>query len=314
MSSTLEKDQIDIEIDDQVDSKVTDVKVEEVEAVEKQEPAAEKPEVKEEEDVSRGISELKAQLERERAARIEAESRAREAAEAASKASGDVHDTNIQLISSAIDTVKRENSMLKTRFRDAAASGDADLMAEIQETMSMNAAKLMQLEAGKAQLESKPKPVYEMPAPQDPVEAFASQLSPRSAEFIRKNPQCVTDSRMNKIMINAHSLALSKGIQADSDDYFNFIADALDMPAPFRSARVEAEEDSALSEASAPTQRRSAPPAAPVSRSAPNNSGTRPNVVRLTKEEREMAQMMGMTNEEYAKNKLALEREGKLSR
>lgn len=314
MNLTSDKEQIDIEIDDQVDSKETEIKVEEAEQASKQEEAPEKPGAKEEEDVSKGINELKAQLERERLARVEAENRAREAAEAASKASGDVHDTNIQLISSAIDTVKRENSMLKTRFRDAAASGDADLMAEIQETMSMNAAKLMQLEAGKAQMEAKPKPVYEMPTPQDPVEAFASQLSPRSAEFIRKHPECVTDTRMNKIMISAHSLALSKGISADSDDYFNFIADALEMPAPFRSARAEPQEDSALSEASTPTQRRSAPPAAPVSRSAPNNSGTRPNVVRLSKEEREMAQMMGMTNEEYAKNKLALEREGKLSR
>ena len=260
------------------------------------------------------LNELKAQLERERLARINAEKQAREAASAASKASGDVHDTNIQLISSAIDTVKRENSMLKNRFRDAAATGDADLMAEIQETMSMNAAKLMQLEAGKTQLESRPKPTYEMPAPSDPIEAFASQLSPRSAEFIRKNPDCVTDARKNKIMINAHGLALSKGIQADTDEYFNFIADALDMPAPFRSARVEEGDDSALSSASAPSQRRSAPPAAPVSRTAMNNSGTRPNVVRLSREEREMAQMMGMTAEEYAKNKLALEREGKLGR
>lgn len=311
MNSISEKEEIDIEIEDQTSVKETDIKVEEEETVDKK-PAVE--DKKDETDVEKGINDLKAQLERERQARIQAEQQAREAAEAASKASGDVHDTNIQLISSAIDTVKRENSMLKSRYRDAAAVGDADTMAEIQETMSMNAAKLMQLEAGKSQLEARPKPVYEMPAPSDPVEAFASQLSPRSAEFIRKNPDCVTDARKNKIMINAHSLALSKGIQADTDEYFNFIADAMDMPAPYRSRQAEPEEDSALSSASKATQSRGAPPAAPVSRSAPNNSGNRPNVVRLSKDEREMAQMMGMTNEEYAKNKLALEREGKLGR
>jgi phage I-like protein len=32
----------------------------------------------------------------------------------------------------------------------------------------------------------------------------------------------------------------------------------------------------------------------------------------LTREEREMAGMMGMTPEEYAKNKVALKKEGKL--
>ena len=35
--------------------------------------------------------------------------------------------------------------------------------------------------------------------------------------------------------------------------------------------------------------------------------------VRLTAQEREMASMMGMTVEEYAKNKLALQKEGKLN-
>jgi phage I-like protein len=33
----------------------------------------------------------------------------------------------------------------------------------------------------------------------------------------------------------------------------------------------------------------------------------------LTSAEREMAQMMGMSDQEYAKNKLALQREGKLN-
>jgi hypothetical protein len=35
--------------------------------------------------------------------------------------------------------------------------------------------------------------------------------------------------------------------------------------------------------------------------------------VRLTSAEREMADMMGMTEKEYAVNKLALQREGKLN-
>ena len=54
-----------------------------------------------------------------------------------------------------------------------------------------------------------------------------------------------------------------------------------------------------------------APAAAPVSRSG-TASGTRPNVVRLSSEEREMASMMGMSPEDYARNKIALKREGKL--
>jgi hypothetical protein len=307
MTENVKEEHLEIEIDEDEVQKEADVKVE---TKEEASPEAEKAKA-DVDDIDKSINELKEQLERERLARIEAERRAREAAEAASKASGDVHDTNIQLINGAIDTVKRENSMLKSRYREAAATGDADMMAEIQETMSMNAAKLMQLEMGKQQMENRPRPVYEMPASQDPVEAFASQLSPRSAEFIRKNPQCVTDQRMNRIMINAHSLALSKGLQADSDDYFDFVSEALDLPSATKAVRVD--DENPLSASAEPVKRRSAPPAAPVSRSAPNNSGTRPNVVRLTKEEREMAQMMGMSNEEYARNKMVLVKEGKLN-
>jgi phage I-like protein len=44
-----------------------------------------------------------------------------------------------------------------------------------------------------------------------------------------------------------------------------------------------------------------------------SNSSGRPNVVRLTAEQKEMASMMGMSPEDYAKNMVALKREGKLN-
>lgn len=306
-----EKDAVE-EIEVKVDEAEVEIELADDDAPEA-EVKAEESKAEPEDKLDDSIIELKAQLERERLARAEAEKRAREAAEHASRASGDVYDTNIQLLKTAIDTVKGENAALKARMRDALAIGDHDSVADINEAMANNAAKIMQLEAGKAQLEAKPRPVYEIPPIQDPVEAFASQLSPRSADFIRKNPQTVTDPRLNRIMISAHELALSKGLQADTDDYFNFISESLELPRNVQKVTPRQEEDSALSSASAPVQRRSAPPAAPVSRSPTNNSGNRPNVVRLTAEEREMAQMMGMTPKEYAENKEYLRKTGKLT-
>ena len=310
-------EELEVKIDNVDDGKELDIVLEN-ESNESAKEAADK-----ESDVSKAdseapvddvvISELKAQLERERLARSEAEKRAREAAEVANRASGDVHDTNIQLLKTAIDTIKGENGSLKAKMKEALAVGDYDMVADINEAMSNNAAKIMQLEAGKAQLEAKPRPTYEMPVNQDPVEAFAAQLSPRSADFIRKNPQTVTDPRLNRIMISAHELALSKGLQADTDDYFEFISESLDLPRNVQKVTPRQEEESALSSASAPTQRRSAPPAAPVSRTPTTNGGTRPNVVRLSPEEREMAQMMGMTPKEYAEQKEYLRKNGRLS-
>jgi hypothetical protein len=158
------------------------------------------------------------------------------------------------------------------------------------------------LENGKVALESKPRHVNA-----DPVEQFASQLSPRSADWVRRNPQCVTDSRLQQKMIAAHNLAIADGYSADTDDYFDFVEQTIGLK---RAKREESrqEEDTPLSSASKPMQRQAAPPAAPA-----NQGGTtRSNVVRLTRAEADTAKMLGMTDQEYAKHKIALQKEGKL--
>jgi hypothetical protein len=257
-------------------------------------------------DPDEGISDLKLKLEQERQGRIEAEKMARQATEAAVSAKNEVQDTNLHLVKNAIDTVKRNNDILKYNYSEAMAVGDYTKAAEIQESMSMNTSKLMELERGRSHMESAPK--YEVP-PQprrfDPVEALAEQLSPRSADWVRRNPQCVTDPRMYQKMVAAHNIAMADGLQADSDDYFAFVEDTLRI-----SKRVDVGDDDPMSGAAKVTQRRS-PPAAPVSRSG-TGTGSRPNVVRLTRLEAETARDLGMTEEAYARNKLLLQKEGRL--
>ena len=253
-----------------------------------------------------GINDLKMKLEQERNGRIEAEKQARQATEAAVHAKNEVQDTNLHLVKNAIDTVKRNNDILKYNYSEAMAVGDYTKAAEIQEGMSMNTSKLMELERGRSHMESAPK--YEVPQqqrPSDPVEALASQLSPRSADWVRRNPQCVTDPRMYQKMVAAHNLAMADGYQADSDDYFGFVEDTLRI-----SKRVDVGDDDPMSASAKVTQRRS-PPAAPVSRSG-TGTGSRPNVVRLTKAEAETAKDLGMTEQDYARNKLLLQKEGRL--
>ena len=253
-----------------------------------------------------GINDLKMKLEQERSGRIEAEKQARQATEAAVHAKNEVQDTNLHLVKNAIDTVKRNNDILKYNYSEAMAVGDYTKAAEIQEGMSMNTSKLMELERGRSHMESAPK--YEVPQqqrPSDPVEALASQLSPRSADWVRRNPQCVTDPRMYQKMVAAHNLAMADGYQADSDDYFGFVEDTLRI-----SKRVDIGDDDPMSASAKVTQRRS-PPAAPVSRSG-TGTGSRPNVVRLTKAEAETAKDLGMTEQDYARNKLLLQKEGRL--
>lgn len=251
--------------------------------------------------VEDGITELKAQLEKERQARIEAENRAKEAAVLARRAKLEVDDTNLHLVNSAITEVKRENAWYKSAIREALEKGDYDRVTEFQEAMLVNVHKLNKLEEGKVAMESRPR--QEEYSSADPVEMFASQLSARSADWVRRNPQFVTDPRLQQKMIAAHNLAVADGYAPDSDDYFSFIEDTLRMNRrePPRALSLDQEEDSALSSASKPTQRRSAPPAAPVSRTstAPSGNRSRPNEVRLTKDQIEAARISGVTPQEY---------------
>jgi len=257
--------------------------------------------------VDNTLETLKEQLENERKARQEAQRRASEAEYSAYEAKGEVQDTSLHLVSNAIDTVIQNNNILKANYRDAMAMGDFDTAADIQSEMSSNAAKLLQLEQGKQALENQPRQPAPTPYVADPVEALASQLSPRSADWVRRNPEYATDPRLYQKMLAAHNLAMADDIPADSDDYFDAIEDTLRIRRQDNSGDYDA-----MADAEKPTQRRSAPPAAPVSRSG-GGGGSKPNRVTLTAAEREMASMMGMTPEEYGRNKLTLQKEGKLN-
>lgn len=272
------------------------------------EPVAERQEIPPEV----GIEALRQQLEMEKVARVEAEKRARAAENTATRASAEVQDSNLQLIVSAIDSVNRTNTMLKRDYAAAMAAGAFDQAAEIQSQMSINGAKLLQLENGKAalaeRLKNPPRQQPEMPA--DPVEAIASQLSPRSAAWVRAHPECVNDKRLYMKMIGAHNIAIADGYVADTDEYFSEIERQLGYRKPQTAVQAD-ENEEPTSMAAKPMAKKAPPPAAPSSRAASNGSGGK-NTVTLTRDEREMANIMGMTPEEYAKNKLALKKEGKL--
>jgi len=256
-----------------------------------------------------GLEALKSQLALERSQRIEAEKAANEARSNAHRAQSEVQDTNLSLVTNAIETVKQSNDILKANLSAAYASGDYDRVAEIQLDMSANSAKLLQLESGKQALSAQPKP--QAPEPyhnSDPVEALARSLSAPSADWVRRHPEYARNQRLLQQMIAADGLAQARGYIADSPDYFADVEKTLGLSLPGE----EPIDDSALSEASKPTQRRSAPPAAPVTRSGEATS-TGKNRVRLTSEQIEMAEAMGQTPAEYARELLKIRQESRLN-
>lgn len=254
-----------------------------------------------------GIEALKKRLEEEKRAREDAERRAYEAQQQAQRAQRDVQDGDYQLIISAIDTTKRNADILKNGYAEALSVGDYRKAADFQEAIALNANKLSTLENGKNALEAKLKQPVQ-PVQNDPVEQFAAQLTPRSAAWVRNNPDIIRNRYDD--MVKAHSHAVGEGFVPDSDAYFEHVERRLGLR---KAPEPEIPEEEVISVAATPVQKRtSAPPVAPTSRVASNSSG-RPNVVRLTAEQKEMASMMGMSPEDYAKNMVALKREGKLN-
>lgn len=279
--------------------------------VEKTDPEP-KPAAKQVVTPEEGLEKLKKQLADEKARADAAESRANEAAAAEAKARGEVQTSQLDLIKGAIEQVSQASDVLESQYADAMAAQDWKAAAKAQRQLADNAAKLAQLETGKKALESAPKPVPR--APSDPVEQFCAQLTAPSAAWVRAHPEFVRDQHKNRQMIAAHELAMARGHKADTPEYFASIERTLEIahtdPKPN-------EDDDPMADAAKPVNggRSVAPAAAPVSRSGHGN-GSRPNSVKLTPAEVEAAHASFPDSktplEDYARNKLALKKEGRL--
>ena len=257
-----------------------------------------------ENNVQDSIEKLQKKLKKEEGLRKKAEKEAYESSVRANQASSEVENSNLTLVTTAIDTVRRDQEILKSNLRDSMSIGDYDKAADIQETMSMNSAKLLQLEQGFHEMKNRPKIEQQAP-PQhsgDMIDDIASRVTPLSAKWIKQNRDHLEDPRSIRMMGRAHEDAVDMGIRPESDEYFRFVENRLGIGKEDTRQQQEPsyDNDSPLSEASSPSTRRQSPPAAPVSRtgSAP---GTRPNVVRLTQAQAEAAKISGLTEVEYYK-------------
>lgn len=298
-----EQEHIEVELEDP--KKDDELKVEV-----NDDPKPEKKEAKSEEIApEEGIQELKKRLEYEKQARIDAERRAQQANSQINKAYQEVKDTNYQLVTNAIETVKSRAEMLKNAYRESMSVSDFDKAADIQQAMIENDRQLSDLKRGekalKEQMEGsdaqRVRPVA--PPAADPVEQMAQAVSPTSARWLRDNRDTLQDDRNIRKMFRAHEDALDDGIKPDTLEYFEFIEERIGIRKPVEEAPEP------FSEAAAPVHRKSvSPPAAPVSR----GNGTRPVTLRLTREQAETAKMLGYTELEYAKLRADLQKEGKL--
>jgi hypothetical protein len=273
--------------------------------------------------VDESIETLKAKLEEERNARLEAEGRASAAetradrsAQAAGNAGNEIQRNRLQVLDSSIDQIKTNRDILRDRLRNASAEGDHDAVAEITMEMSDVGARLLSLENGKAQLQHQ---IENPPAPaqdtrpfnslsmKERVDRIANGLSPLSAAWVRSHPEWAQSEANVNALVGAHNAALARGKIADTPDYFSDIERMLEVTtAPPRNG-ADTEDNGALS-AAAIKQRDTPPPAAPP------RGGGGGRIRTLSPLEREAAKIAGQTDQEYADAQDALVKEGRITR
>jgi hypothetical protein len=259
-----------------------------------------------------GIAAIKKQLADEKLRR-EAEERRRQAAEqdaaaartAEHEARTETAENRLHLVNTAIASATQSLEVGQSQYADALAAGDHARAAAVNREMVVNAAKLATLEQRKVDIEQAPKVQVRQAA--DPVENLASRLSPRSAAWVRAHPDYALDPKLNRKMLAAHELAVASDLAADSDDYFRSIESTLGLQG---NATVAIDEEVEPAAAAVTPRRSSAPASAPVSRSGNGTSnGRRPGTFTLSPAQQDAARTCGMSNEQYARELLAMEKE-----
>lgn len=268
-----------------------------------------------------GIDALKAKLAKAETDTVAERARANNAEGRLAKATGDVHKSQVQTVEDAITLKTQELATLKTQMIEAQTNADWATAADLAEKVGIGAGELVQLRAGKVALESRPAPVLQHGG--DPAEILAQQMDSRgyskSAGWLRAHPEYARDQNKYRRMLAAHNLAIDD-TTVDSPEYIAHIERTLGMGSDDRRAPIEAnghdnDPPEPLSVASTPVAaRKSAPAAAPPSRST-NGSGSKgARTVTLTAEEAEAARMNKQTPEEYYAAKQQLIREGKITK
>jgi hypothetical protein len=247
-----------------------------------------------------GIDVLRDRLEKAKE-RLAAEKQARlEAEQHVNRANMEVKENQMHLVANAIDVLGREREIIKNNIKELMSIGDYDRVVDLQEMLAINNSKLMELETGFKEMRNQPAPQPpKPPEASDIVDNLIRQVTPRSANWLEKNRDYLTDTKALRVMERAHGDALDNDIEPDSNEYFKFIEKRLGIAKPQRVERYQEFDDDepVMSAASSATQRRSAPPAAPVSRSA--QAGTNQRTVRLTPDQIEAAKISGLSPQKY---------------
>jgi hypothetical protein len=281
------------------------------------------------------LSEEQRQAEARR--REEAERTAAAATAEAETARSEAMKRELESVSSALTSLESERNALKNSLKEFLEKGDFTNAAEVQSQIGEASGRIVILREGKAQLESRrdqlAKKAAELPvtreapreapavAPLDPQRPwtedqwnlFLNNRTPRTAQWLRNHPEYASNVEARERIIGAHEYVTKLNrLKPDTDEYFDSLEKALNPQAK----PVEKAADKPAPKAAPKPPAAAAPP----SRTVPGADGPGSGRVTLSKQERETARILfpDMTPEKaeltYARNKLALQTEGRMGR
>ena len=271
------------------------------------------------------LGEMRAELERERAARGDAERRASEAGGRVAQSQEEVRKSHLTTMGTAIEVLTQQKAQLRAARAVARAEGDEAREAEIEDQLMDTTIKINEISKGKTLLETQPVPQPRRsngtPHADPVVEGVASTLQPKSADWIRAHPEYARDNKLLNKMKAAHFEVVAEiGDEAannETPEYFAAVEKKLGIGARKAATNGDAAGPDGVnvvvSDAAAPTRTREASTQRDIQPSpAPGNAGSpRTRTVRLTAEQQEAAKINHMSPEEYAKYMLAEKDRGK---
>lgn len=202
------------------------------------------------------------------------------------------------VISGGLSAAQSERDSAKQALQAAGEAGDWKSIADAQSRIGRAEAKILSFESGAAEIaerteteKTQPRQEQVLQKPLDPMSAIDGNpnLLPAEKAWLKAHPDAVIDGRRNNELSVGYERAIKKGLVRGSPDYLAFLED-------FMGYAKSNDEDRSISVQ------------APPSRNERGNDGrVTGGRITLTPEERQAAKDMGVSEIDYAKQKVVFE-------
>lgn len=222
-----------------------------------------------------------------------------------------VTESQLDTVASALAGAEREADAAEAEMISAKQRGDVAAEVKAQRALMQAEQRIATLRAGKDELEvvakQRPTPAAPPVVLNSNVEAILAQLPnliDAEREWIRRNPESITDPNNQQAMQVAFRDAQKRGLQRGTPEYFAFFEDRLGIEPDDGGDGGDYEEEPPVRQtrqprASAPAQRRVSAPVSPSG--GARGPALRPGQIRLTEQQREAARISGVDEETYAR-------------